>query len=158
MPPIAVLVALADPTRCRILEILRDGAQPVHGLAASFKISRPAISRHLRVLKSAKLIKEKKAGRENHYALTPQRLAAVSAWLGDFSSDKSVVPADTAKATPKVARKASVNKARKPAAEIPAPVAVIPKSKPAKPAKAAGPKPDALVVPPASVSQMGFDF
>lgn len=158
MPPIAVLVALADPTRCRILEILRDGAQPVHGLAASFKISRPAISRHLRVLKSAKLIKEKKAGRENHYALTPQRLAAVSTWLDDLSSDKSFIPADTAMVTPKVASKAPVRKVPKPAVEIPAPAAVLPQPKPAKAAKPAGPKPEAPVAPSVSVSQMGFDF
>src|SRR5690606_13308909 len=56
MPPIATMVALADPTRCRIVEILRDGPQPVHVLAASFDITRPAISRHLRVLKQARLI------------------------------------------------------------------------------------------------------
>jgi DNA-binding transcriptional ArsR family regulator len=84
MPPIAILVALADPTRCRIIEILRDGPQPVHILSGSFEISRPAISRHLRVLKAAGLISEKKQGRENRYALHPAHLAPVERWLADM--------------------------------------------------------------------------
>lgn len=84
MPPIAILIALADPTRCRIIEILRDGPQPVHILTASFAISRPAISRHLRVLRGAGLISEKKQGRENRYALHPARLAPVGRWLADM--------------------------------------------------------------------------
>jgi DNA-binding transcriptional ArsR family regulator len=84
MPPVAILIALADTTRCRIIEILRDGPQPVHVLTASFAISRPAISRHLRVLKAAGLISEKKQGRENRYALHPARLAPVGRWLTDL--------------------------------------------------------------------------
>lgn len=84
MPPVAVLVALADPTRCRILEILREGSSPVHGLAARFAISRPAISRHLRVLKQAGLISETKTGRENHYVLHASRLEPVRDWIAEF--------------------------------------------------------------------------
>ncbi len=55
-PPVALYSALADVTRCRILEILRAGPVPVHRLSDSFSISRPAISRHLRVLKQAGLV------------------------------------------------------------------------------------------------------
>lgn len=84
MPPVVILIALADTTRCRIIEILRDGPQPVHVLTASFAISRPAISRHLRVLKAAGLISEKKQGRENRYTLHPARLAPVGRWLADM--------------------------------------------------------------------------
>lgn len=91
MPPIAILIALADPTRCRIIEILRDGPQPVHILAASFAISRPAISRHLRVLKAAGLISEKKQGRENRYALHPARLSPVGRWLADMQATAPTV-------------------------------------------------------------------
>jgi len=91
MPPIAILVALADPTRCRIIEILRDGPQPVHILTASFDISRPAISRHLRVLKAAGLISEKKQGRENRYALHPSRLTPVGRWLADLQPSATPV-------------------------------------------------------------------
>lgn len=84
MPPIPVLVALADPTRCRILEILNGGARPVHLLAAEFAISRPAISRHLRVLKHAGLISETKTGRENRYVLHAGRLEGVRDWIDGF--------------------------------------------------------------------------
>ena len=92
MPPITVLIALADPTRCRIVEILRNGPQPVHVLASSFDISRPAISRHLRVLKEARLISEKKAGRENRYALHPAKLRPVRDWLDAVQGDGARKP------------------------------------------------------------------
>jgi DNA-binding transcriptional ArsR family regulator len=103
MPPIAILIALADTTRCRIIEILHDGPQPVHILTASFAISRPAISRHLRVLKAAGLISEKKQGRENRYALHPERLAPVERWLADMqpSATPVVQPASHEPATAK---------------------------------------------------------
>ena len=132
MPPIAVLVALADPTRCRIVEILHEGPQPVHVLAGSFDISRPAISRHLRVLKQARLISEKKAGRENRYALHANRLKPVRDWL------EGIAPA---------ARTAA------PAAEpmpVVAPIAAPPAAQ--KPAPAPRPAREK------AVSQMGFDF
>lgn len=139
MLPLTVLVALADPTRCRIIEILRDGPQPVHVLAGSFDISRPAISRHLRVLKQARLISETKAGRENRYALHANRLKPVRDWLDKFEP-AAKPPAKTG--TPK------------PAARVVAPT----------PSAAVAPEPAAL--PPAAtkpprekpVSQMGFDF
>nr|MBF0683426.1 winged helix-turn-helix transcriptional regulator [Pseudomonas sp.] len=142
MPPITTLVALADPTRCRILEILRLGPQPVHVLAASFDISRPAISRHLRVLKQARLISEKKLGRENRYALHANRLQPVREWLAEFT---------TAAAAPAAAKKAKI--APKPA---PKPVTV-------EIASSAAHKPEPLVQPPKArqapaASQMGFDF
>jgi DNA-binding transcriptional ArsR family regulator len=133
MPPIATLVALADPTRCRIIEILQQGPQPVHQIAAAFDISRPAISRHLGVLKQARLISEKKSGRENRYELHTRRLKPVQDWLAALAS----VPKANA-ATP--ARRA------KPAAPGPKPVA--PALVPAAPA---GQQPRAT-------SQMGFDF
>lgn len=128
MPPIAVLVALADPTRCRIIEILHQGPQPVHNLASSFDISRPAISRHLRVLKQAKLISETKTGRENRYALHAIRLKPVRDWL------------DTVQGA-----------ATKPQAKPKATKAVPIAAKLVVPTPSASPK-------PATASQMGFDF
>ncbi len=92
MPPIAIFEALADPTRCRIVELLRAGPQPVHVLASSFTISRPAISRHLRVLKRAKLISERKTGRENLYKLHLKRLEPASTWLSTVSLVKQAEP------------------------------------------------------------------
>jgi DNA-binding transcriptional ArsR family regulator len=163
MPPIAILIALADPTRCRILEILRDGPQPVHVLAASFDISRPAISRHLRVLKQARLISEKKTGRENRYELHASQLKPAADWLAEFASARKAVSKKTARPKPVPAAEpvvavVAVPEARpEPAPEpVPAPVPeLVEASKPgAKPKPAAKPKPPGE---PAA-SQMGFDF
>ena len=76
-----VFSALADQTRCRVVEMLREEPLPVHELAAAFAISRPAISRHLRVLKEAGLVTESRRGRENVYALQRARLKPAMAWL-----------------------------------------------------------------------------
>lgn len=73
--------ALADPTRLRVLELLHDKPRPVHELAGAFDISRPAISRHLRVLKEAGLVQEVKQGRENLYSFQRHELKAGIAWL-----------------------------------------------------------------------------
>ena len=80
-PPIAIYSALADATRCRIVEILMSGPIPVHTLADGFSISRPAISRHLRVLKTAGLVVEVKKGRENLYTLKASKLNGAVKWL-----------------------------------------------------------------------------
>jgi DNA-binding transcriptional ArsR family regulator len=93
MPPVTIFEALSDPTRCRILELLRQGPLSVHVLASSFTISRPAISRHLRVLKRAKLISEKKIGRENLYRLHIKRLEPGQTWLATMMSPATPVPA-----------------------------------------------------------------
>ncbi|HWV20522.1 MAG TPA: metalloregulator ArsR/SmtB family transcription factor, partial [Devosia sp.] len=85
-PPIALYSALADTTRCRILEILKAAPTPVHVLTEAFSISRPAISRHLRVLKSAGLVAEVKKGRENVYAFRPAKLDAARTWLETIRS------------------------------------------------------------------------
>jgi DNA-binding transcriptional ArsR family regulator len=81
MTPALQFSALADDTRCRLVDLLREGPRPVHQLAAAFDITRPAISRHLRLLKDAGLVEEARRGRENVYALKRQRLKAMSAWL-----------------------------------------------------------------------------
>lgn len=76
-----VFSALADPTRLRVVEMLREKALPVHVLAAAFAISRPAISRHLKVLKDVGLVSETRRGRENVYTLEQIPLKPVIAWL-----------------------------------------------------------------------------
>lgn len=114
MPPISIFVALADPTRCRIVEILRQGPQPVHVLAASFAISRPAISRHLRVLKQARLISETKTGRENLYRLHGKRLAPAQGWLATMlSRPKASAPVTTAPKSPAIGKLAPAPAAKK---------------------------------------------
>jgi DNA-binding transcriptional ArsR family regulator len=84
MTPVAQFSALADATRCRVLELLRERSRPVHELADAFEISRPAISRHLKVLKDAGLVREEKHGRENVYSLDATELAALNRWLSGF--------------------------------------------------------------------------
>ncbi len=78
--------AIADPTRRAILDRLRGGALPVNDLADAFAQSRPAISRHLRVLREARLVTERRAGRERLYRLEPARLADVAAWIEGYRS------------------------------------------------------------------------
>jgi DNA-binding transcriptional ArsR family regulator len=81
MPPVVQFAALGDETRCRVLELLRDRPRPVHELAGEFDISRPAISRHLRVLKDAGLVREEKHGRENVYAFDAGEFVVLERWL-----------------------------------------------------------------------------
>jgi len=79
-----VFRAIADPTRRGILDRLRAGPTPVNVLAADFHQSRPAISKHLRVLKDARLVAEAKVGRERHYRLQPVPLQQVSGWIEGY--------------------------------------------------------------------------
>ena len=81
MPPVRQFAALGDLTRCRMLELLRERPRPVHELAGAFDISRPAISRHLRVLKEAGLVREEKHGRENVYAFEASEIVRLDRWL-----------------------------------------------------------------------------
>ncbi|MBI1897445.1 MAG: winged helix-turn-helix transcriptional regulator [Acidobacteria bacterium] len=79
-----VFRAVADPTRRAILDALRRGEQPVNGIASAFPVSRPAISKHLRLLREAKLVVERRRGRQRVYALDPRPLDEVNAWLNDY--------------------------------------------------------------------------
>ncbi len=79
-----VFQALADPTRRAILELLRAGSQPVNGIASGFAMSRPAISKHLRILREADLVKEVRAGRNRLYALHAEPLRDIDEWLAHY--------------------------------------------------------------------------
>jgi len=79
-----VFQALADPTRRAILTLLRQGSQPVNGIARDFPISRPAISRHLRILREADLVTEIKVGRNRLYELNAGPLKDVDDWLAHY--------------------------------------------------------------------------
>ena len=76
--------AIADPTRRAILDRLRVGTAPVNDLAGDFDQSRPAISKHLRVLRESRLVTEQRVGRERVYALNPAPLAKAAAWLEGY--------------------------------------------------------------------------
>lgn len=80
----AVFAALADRTRRRLLDRLRATEETAGALAQGFAVSRPAISRHLRVLRAAALVRERRRGRERVYTLAPERLEQVSGWLDEY--------------------------------------------------------------------------
>ena len=81
-----VFRAIADPTRRAILDRLRAGPAPVNALAAEFAQSRPAISKHLGVLRRARLVSEHRAGRERLYELEPVPLQQVAGWIEGYRS------------------------------------------------------------------------
>ena len=76
--------ALADPTRRAVLDLLRQGAQPAGQIAGAFPVSRPAISKHLRQLRRARLVVEHRRGRHRFYQLNAEPLRAVDAWLEHY--------------------------------------------------------------------------
>jgi DNA-binding transcriptional ArsR family regulator len=84
MQSATVFRALADPTRRAILDLLRDEPRTVVRIAAGFDVSRPAISQHLRILREAKLVRERQEGRCRYYTLQPAPLAAVDEWLAAY--------------------------------------------------------------------------
>jgi DNA-binding transcriptional ArsR family regulator len=76
-----IFQAVADPTRRAILDRLQAGPAPVNSLADGFPQSRPAISKHLRILKDSGLVSEQRQGRERVYRLDPDRLSEIADWL-----------------------------------------------------------------------------
>jgi DNA-binding transcriptional ArsR family regulator len=89
MQPIAdaVFKALSDPTRRAIFERLaREGEQTVHALTAQAGVSQPAVSKHLLILKSAKLVEARRDGRETHYRADPLALAPLREWIGAYDA------------------------------------------------------------------------
>ena len=79
-----VFKALADPTRREILALLRERRRAAGEIAAHFSVSRPAISKHLRLLRGARLVAETRAGRERLYQLNAAPLKSVDEWLADY--------------------------------------------------------------------------
>jgi DNA-binding transcriptional ArsR family regulator len=82
----ALFKALADPTRRAIFERLcRDGERTVGGLTLQSGISQPAVSKHLRVLKQAGLVRNRHAGRETHYSAQLGALAPLVDWTSEMA-------------------------------------------------------------------------
>jgi DNA-binding transcriptional ArsR family regulator len=79
-----VFDAIAHPARRQILDLLREGEQPVNRLAAPFAMSRPAVSQHLRLLREAGLVSEHRVGRERRYRLQAEQLQAVEEWVRGY--------------------------------------------------------------------------
>src|SRR5437588_12598474 len=82
----ATFQALADPIRRAVLDLLRRGSQPAGHIAGAFSVSRPAISKHLRLLRRAHLVREHREGRHRGYQLNPEPLRAVDSWLEHYRS------------------------------------------------------------------------
>jgi DNA-binding transcriptional ArsR family regulator len=80
------MAALADPTRRAIFERLREGPRPVGELARELPVSRPAVSQHLRVLKEAGLVSERRNGTRRLYRIEPDAVAELRAYFDDFWS------------------------------------------------------------------------
>jgi DNA-binding transcriptional ArsR family regulator len=78
------LAALADPTRRELLALLAGGERPAGELAAEFPVSRPAISRHLRVLREAGLVTSRTDGKRRLYALEASPLRELDDWLEPY--------------------------------------------------------------------------
>jgi DNA-binding transcriptional ArsR family regulator len=78
------IVGLADPTRRSIFERLGTGPQAVVDLAEGLPVSRPAVSQHLRVLKEAGLVIDRRAGTRRIYQLNPEGLGALRLYLDRF--------------------------------------------------------------------------
>lgn len=80
----AAFSALADPTRRAVLDMLRRGSLPAGQIARAFPVSRPAISKHLRLLRRARLVNERREGRNRFYELNPAPLKTVDTWLSEY--------------------------------------------------------------------------
>lgn len=80
--------ALSDPIRREILRLLRDAPKSAGAVASEFSVTRPAISRHLRVLREAGLVVDKAQGRERVYRLELGPLAAIEEFIADLRGDR----------------------------------------------------------------------
>jgi len=77
----AALRAIAEPRRREILRLVWDEELPAGQIAARFDITRSAVSQHLRVLKEADLVTERRVGTSRLYRARPERISEVRAWL-----------------------------------------------------------------------------
>ena len=84
------LHALADPIRREILRMVRDAALPAGTIAAAFPVSRPAVSRHLRVLRTAGLVRDQVLGRERVYRLELAPLARAESFFTELRAPRDI--------------------------------------------------------------------
>ena len=92
--------ALGDPTRRAVFERLAPGPLPVGEIAAGLPVSRPAVSQHLRVLREAGLVTERREGTRRVYSVDPRGLADVRAYLDSFWNQALASFKDAAERTP----------------------------------------------------------
>lgn len=80
------LAAIAEPSRFRIVELLRDGPQPVGAIVGALGLSQPHVSRHLRLLADAGVVGATKQAQQRIYALRPDAMRELSDWAGGFAA------------------------------------------------------------------------
>ena len=80
----AAFAALAEPMRTAIVERLAERPMAVGELAALLPVSRPAVSQHLKILKAARLVRDRAEGTRRIYAIDPAGLGQIRAWLDRF--------------------------------------------------------------------------
>ena len=81
------IAALADPTRRAVFESLRKGPRPVVEIAEGLPVSRPAVSQHLRVLREAGLVRERREGTRHFYSVHGEGLAELREYFEEFWQD-----------------------------------------------------------------------
>jgi len=81
---ISTFDVLAEPTRRRILDLIRDTERPVNELVARLDISQPGVSKHLRVLREAGLVEVRTDAQRRLYRVRPEPLAEIDAWLAPY--------------------------------------------------------------------------
>jgi DNA-binding transcriptional ArsR family regulator len=95
------IAALADPTRRTIFERLRQGPKPVVEIARGLPVSRPAVSQHLRVLKEAGLVRERREGTRRYYSVNGDGLADLREYFDEFWQEALEAFKAAAESTPK---------------------------------------------------------
>jgi DNA-binding transcriptional ArsR family regulator len=80
----AIMRALAEPQRRRIVQLVRDGERPAGDIAEHFDITPQAVSQHLRVLKDAGVLRERRDGTRRLYALRPEAVESLRAFVEDL--------------------------------------------------------------------------
>lgn len=73
--------AIAEPNRRRILDLLKDGERPAGDVVEALSISQPGVSKHLKLLREAGLVRVRADGQRRLYSLAPRRLAEIETWL-----------------------------------------------------------------------------
>jgi DNA-binding transcriptional ArsR family regulator len=84
--------ALAEPNRCRILELLRDEERPVGELVSALSLSQPTVSKHLRVLREAGFVESRASAQRRLYRVRAQRFREIDDWLTPYRALWSSAP------------------------------------------------------------------
>src|SRR5262245_39722062 len=84
IPNLDVFQVLADPSRRQILQLLTKGSQNINSLSANFDMSRPAISKHVKILETSGFVTIRESGRERFCDLNEEGFDAVRKWISHF--------------------------------------------------------------------------